>query len=84
MATEITVEDIAALRTQGQDFREYLRLRLAASQPVQPPQQAAAPASYGPLHRPGSWPAGTRSTGSTCHPDCDCALTRHTPKGANQ
>jgi hypothetical protein len=72
----LTVEDIAAMRAQGQDFREYLRVRLAASQPrTEPPQQAATPVNFGPLHRPGAWPAGTRTTGPTCHPDCGCALT---------
>lgn len=75
MAADPTVEDIAELRKQGDDFREYLRLRLAAGRaPAAPPQQTATRADFGPLHRPGAWPAGTRSDRPTCHPDCDCSL----------
>jgi hypothetical protein len=58
VTTELTVEDIAELRRQG-DFREFLRMRLAANQA---PAPAAAPAAAdrGPGRRPGAWPTGTR------------------------
>lgn len=81
MAADPTVEDITAMRAQGDDFREYLRMRLAAGrrQP-EPPQQTATHTDYGPLHRPGAWPAGTRTDRPTCHPDCDCSLTSHAPE----
>lgn len=55
MTTELTVEDIAALRKQG-DFREFLRLHLAANQAPAVPAPAV---EREPGHRPGAWPAGT-------------------------
>jgi hypothetical protein len=27
-------------------------------------------------HRPGAWPAGTRTDGPTCDPGCPCALIK--------
>lgn len=85
MGYEPTVEDIAAMRAQGDDFRDYLRMRLAQAQKPEPSTQAPVPVDYGPLHRPGAWPAGTRPPGpNTCHPQCGCALTQQPAKGDDQ
>jgi len=61
MTTELTVEDIAALREQG-DFREFLRMHLAAGQaPAAPaPAPATSAVERDPGQRPGAWPTGTR------------------------
>jgi hypothetical protein len=76
--TDLTVEDIAALREQG-DFGAYLRMRFAAPEaaPAAPPPPPPAGHAHGPLHKPGAWPAGTRTDRPTCHPDCDCSLAPH-------
>lgn len=70
-----SVEDIAALRSSGDDFREYLRSLTGAKPNLEPAQTATEPANYGPLHRRGAWPVGTRSDATvTCDPGCECAL----------
>lgn len=77
-----TAGDMAAAVEQG-DLVEMLlatagRTRRRAPETGSPAPGTAVPTS--PLHRPGAWPSGTRPAGpSTCHPDCDCALTR--PEG---
>ena len=84
MAYEPTPEDMAAAREQG-DLVEMLlgaagRTRKRVATPEQPDDEPSARIPTSPLHRPGTWPAGTRPTDhNTCHPNCDCALTRRPP-----
>lgn len=57
---QVTVEDIAELRKQG-DFREFLRVqfapeRIAERRPAPEPETV----EHDPDHRPGAWPTGTR------------------------
>jgi hypothetical protein len=59
MATALSVEDIAELRKQG-DFREFLRIHLAANQPAPIPAPTAPAVERQPGQRPGAWPTGTR------------------------
>jgi hypothetical protein len=78
---ELSLEDIAALRKQG-DFAEYLRSLVGGPPPPEPAKAKPEPISFGPGHRPGAWPAGTRPAGpNTCDPDCECALN-HPPGSA--
>lgn len=62
MTTELTVEDIAELRKQG-DFREFLRMHIATNRPAAPPAPPTAAVRRDSSHRPGAWPAGTRPPG---------------------
>lgn len=72
--TELSVEDVAELRKQG-DFRAYLLQ--AASRAVEPkpkPALAAVPAPGYRIAHVGGWPLGTAATGPTPPPDvCTCA-----------
>lgn len=57
---DITVEDVAALRKQG-DFREFLRLQFPVEQAaLRRPDPKPAVVEHDPGHRPGTWPTGTR------------------------
>lgn len=75
VVTELSVEDIAVLRKQG-DFRAYLRQ--VTGRPAEP---APAPATLTAVPDPGyriahtgGWPLGTAATGPTPPPDrCTCA-----------
>ncbi|MET7688034.1 hypothetical protein ABZT06_08640 [Streptomyces sp. NPDC005483] len=72
--TEISVEDIAELRRQG-DFRAYLRqaVEREATQVPKPPLAAVPTPGYRVAHT-GGWPLGTAATGPTPPPDtCTCA-----------
>jgi hypothetical protein len=67
--------DINAIRRQG-DLRGFLRQQMRPTRqpdhitpPHGPPQSAS--------HIPGAWPAGTRTTGTTC----DCPTCLHYAKG---
>lgn len=75
----ISADDIAALRAQG-DLRAYIdAIAGRTPTPTPKPETTLAPELLpptSPLHRPGAWPAGTRTDRPTCHPDCDCAITR--------
>jgi hypothetical protein len=70
---------MAAITEQG-DLVEYLlSLTGAARKRVKEPVRdgGVKAADFGPLHRPGAWPAGTRPAGAnTCDPDCGCALNK--------
>lgn len=71
---DITPEDIAALRQQG-DLRAYIDALTGRTSKPEVEQVIEEPFVPGPRHRPGAWPAGTRPSGpNTCHPDCNCAL----------
>jgi hypothetical protein len=59
MPTELSVEDIAELRRQG-DFREFLRLQFGAPDAPPRPPAARAPAPAPTTGRPGAWPTGTK------------------------
>jgi hypothetical protein len=70
---------MAAMVEEG-SLVEYLllvsgRTPKRAKGPVR--DEAVTAAGFGPLHRPGAWPAGTRPAGAnTCDPDCGCALNK--------
>ena len=72
--TELSVEDVAALRRQG-DFRAFLTQ--AAGRAVEPDTKPALTAVPAPAYRithTGGWPLGTAATGPTPPPDtCTCA-----------
>jgi hypothetical protein len=74
MSTSVTADDIAALKADG-DLRRFIT-ELTANRPTA--ATAAPPPAvgslHGPDHRPGTWPAGTRTDRDTCHPDCNCAI----------
>lgn len=84
MNREPDPEDLSAVISEG-DLVPYL-LSLAGLDRKRTPgtgtgDEAVARPPFGPLHRPGAWPAGTRPTDhNTCHPNCDCALTRRPPE----
>lgn len=81
MSYEPTPDDMAALAAEGTlvDYllsttgrsRKKARLMSTATPPIEIPIRD-------PRHRPGAWPAGTRSDIPTCDPDCPCAL--HSPE----
>ena len=73
--TELSVEDVAALRKQG-DFRAYLLQ--AAGRSVEPQAKpaplAAVPTPGYRIAHTGGWPLGTAATGPTPPADrCTCA-----------
>jgi hypothetical protein len=74
---QVTAEDIAALRQEDGGIQGLIA---ALTGRVPKPATVAEPAvdtppDFGPHHRPGAWPAGTRTDQPTCHPDCRCAIT---------
>lgn len=72
--TEISVEDVAELRRQG-DFRAFLS-QAAGREVDAPPKPAltAVPAPGYRINHVGGWPLGTAATGPTPPPDaCTCA-----------
>ncbi|MFF0588493.1 hypothetical protein ACFYWD_21250 [Streptomyces sp. NPDC003781] len=73
MTTELSAEDIAALREQG-DLKDYL-LSLVGRAPAKPkPALTAVPAAGYRIAHTGGWPLGTAATGPTPPPDaCTCA-----------
>lgn len=70
----VTADDIAALKAEEGGLAVFI----AALTANQPATQAPAPpvigSAHGPGHKPGAWPAGTRTDRDTCNPDCDCAI----------
>jgi hypothetical protein len=72
--TELSVEDVAAMRKQG-DFRAYL-LQAAGRSVTEPAPVAAAPVEPGyRIAHKGGWPIGTTATGPTpTHGRCTCPL----------
>ena len=69
--TELSVEDVAELRKQG-DFRAYL-LQAAGRAAAVPAAAPAAPGYH--LAHVGGWPIGTTATGPTpTHGRCTCPL----------
>jgi hypothetical protein len=76
-----TADDIAAIRADGglKALIDALTGRTPKPADAAPAQPEYRPPSS-PLHRPGAWPAGTRTDRPTCHPDCDCAI--HPPPAA--
>lgn len=72
--TEISVEDVAALRRQG-DFRAFLS-QVSGREADAPakPALAAVPAPGYRIAHVGGWPLGTAASGPTPPPDtCTCA-----------
>ncbi|NEA52367.1 hypothetical protein [Streptomyces sp. SID10815] len=73
--TELSVEDIAELRKQG-DFRAYLRQITGRSAEDTIPKSAHLTAVPAPAYRiahTGAWPIGTAATGPTPPPGaCTC------------
>jgi hypothetical protein len=73
--TELSVEDVAEMRRQG-DFRAYL---LQAAGRAVEPETKSAPLTAAPdpgyrIAHVGGWPLGTAATGPTPPPDaCTCA-----------
>lgn len=55
MSDDFSVEDVAAMREQG-DFREFLRSRMRKGPASKKPPAWSPP----PGHKPGAWPPGTR------------------------
>jgi poly-gamma-glutamate capsule biosynthesis protein CapA/YwtB (metallophosphatase superfamily) len=72
---EPTIEDIAAMRTDGslREYFQYLTSQAAKPAPTPKPALAAvAPPAYEIAHR-GGWPIGTTATGPTpTHGRCTC------------
>ncbi|WP_394436200.1 hypothetical protein [Streptomyces sp. SGAir0957] len=72
---QLSTDDIAAMRKQG-DLGDYLRSVIAAAPAPAKPQPAAAPApaDYGhTLAHRGGWPIGAAATGPTpMHGRCSC------------
>jgi hypothetical protein len=77
---------MGALREQD-SLVEFLLLAAGRSRKRAPGSAGGEPKPAAPirspLHRPGAWPAGTRSDIPTCDPGCDCALT-HRPDASEQ
>lgn len=68
------IDDIAAMRQQG-DLKDYL-LSLVGGAPAKPKPAplTAVPAPAYRITHPGGWPLGTAATGPTPPPDqCSCA-----------
>lgn len=82
---EPTPEDMAAAKEQG-DLVDMLLATTGRSRKkakAVEPEAPKAPAGFGPLHRPGSWPFGIGNPGpNTCHPDCGCAIKPKPPDGS--
>jgi hypothetical protein len=77
MSAPVTADDIAALKAEG-DLRRFIA-DLTACPPAT--RQTAPPvtgAHHGSAHRPGAWPAGTRTDRDTCDPECTCSLASTT------
>lgn len=78
-------DDMAAMAEEG-SLVEYLllltgRTRKRVKEPGR--DEAVEAADFGPAHRPGAWPAGTRPAGpNTCDPGCGCALNKPPSRGA--
>lgn len=72
VVTDISPEDIAAMRAQG-DFRDFLR-SLKAAEAAQPAPLAAVPEPAYRITHTGGWPLGATASGPTPPPDvCTCA-----------
>lgn len=81
MIAELTPQDIAELRAQG-DLAEYLRL-LTGRAPKPKPRLAAVPEPAYRIAHPGAWPLGTTATGPTPPPDaCSCPKCKQQPAAA--
>jgi len=72
--SELTAEDIAALRADG-DLEDYFRSLIGKPAKARPkPTLAAVPAAGYRITHTGGWPLGTAATGPTPPPDaCTCA-----------
>jgi hypothetical protein len=72
--SELSPEDIAELRKQG-DFRTYLRqITGRGVEEAEKPAVAVAPEPTYRITHTGGWPLGTAATGPTPPPDqCTCA-----------
>lgn len=77
MNHQISADDIAAIKADGglEALIDALTGRAPKPKADKPAQPEYAPPTS-PLHQPGAWPYGTRTDRPTCHPDCDCAITR--------
>ncbi|MEE1819337.1 hypothetical protein PUR59_30525 [Streptomyces sp. SP18ES09] len=75
--TELTPEDIAAARKDGQGDLKRLLLLAAGISPSMPTQRTSSEPDAPCYHiaRPGAWPCGTAATGPMPGPSCpDCTL----------
>ncbi|EFE65832.1 predicted protein [Streptomyces viridosporus ATCC 14672] len=82
---ELTAEDIAALREQG-DLKDYL-LSLVGRTPVKPakPALSAVPDPGYRIAHVGGWPLGTAASGPTPPPAvCTCAKCGGNPGTTHQ
>jgi len=71
--TELSVEDVAALRKQG-DFRAFLSAAAGRPAPEQKPTLSAVPTPGYRIAHVGGWPLGTAASGPTPPADtCTCA-----------
>ncbi|WP_327160500.1 hypothetical protein [Streptomyces zaomyceticus] len=73
--TELTPEDIAAARQDGQGDLKRLLLLAAGISPSMPKQRTSSEPEAPCYHiaRPGAWPCGTAATGPMPGPSCpDC------------
>lgn len=70
---ELTAEDIAAMREQG-DLKDYLLALAGRPAKPMPAALAAVPTPGYRITHTGGWPLGTAATGPTPPPDaCTCA-----------
>ena len=75
MSDQYSVDDIAAMREQG-DLLGFLQ-SLTGRAPKPKPTLTAVPAPAYRITHPGGWPLGTAATGPTPPPDqCSCAKCR--------
>ncbi len=86
MTTELSAEDIAALREQG-DLKDYL-LSLVGRAPAKAakpkPALVAVPTAGYRIAHTGGWPLGTAATGPTPPPDvCTCARCGGNPNSSD-
>ena len=73
MNQPLSVEDIAAMREQG-DLEDYLRALTGRPAKPKPARLIAVPAPGYRIAHVGGWPLGTAATGPTPPPDvCTCA-----------
>ena len=71
--TELSVEDVAEMRKQG-DFRAYLLQAAGRQGEPEPTRLTAVPDPGYRIAHVGGWPLGTAATGPTPPPDtCTCA-----------
>ena len=82
MNQPLSVEDIAAMREQG-DLEEYLRALTGRPAKSEPAPLTAVPAPAYRITHTGGWPLGPAASGPTPPPDvCTCARCGGNPASA--